>query len=485
MRTRLRYFILLIVLHLFICNAQAAPPDPALVKSIDQALGDPVLAHGLKGMLVKSLKDGKMLYEKNSDVLFVPASNFKLLVSAAALDTLGPDYKMQTSLYITSKPTPDGVLKGNIILVGHGDPVLKFEHLQAMADKLKEMGIKSIEGTVIGDDSWFDDVRLGWGWAWDDEPYYFSAQISALNLNENSVDVWVRPGQKVGDLATVRWTPATGYLTVKNDCRTSKAGSEKSLLVDRVRGRNIVRVTGSVPLDYKPEKCEESIAVEDPTLFACQTLIEMLRRDGIEVAGQPARGKLPEGSELVMSNDSPPLSELLALLNKPSDNLIAECLFRTLGAQVKGKGSASAAEEVELAFLKKIGADASAVSILDGSGLSRMDAISPKNLVTILRYMYQHKDGKVFIDSLPIAGVDGNLKKRMSGTATQGNVKAKTGYLPRISSISGYVTTKAGDPLVFSIIMNNHLCKNKEATAVQDRIMELLANQGEYQTADK
>lgn len=176
-----------------------------------------------------------------------------------------------------------------------------------------------------------------------------------------------------------------------------------------------------------------------------------------------------------MSIISPPLSEILRLLNKPSDNLIAEVLLKTLGAERKGKGSASAGEQVELDFLKKIGADITAISISDGSGLSRHNLISPRNLVTILKYMYNHKHSKVYLESLPIAGVDGTLRKRMKGTPAEGNVRAKTGYVGRVCTLSGFVTTKAGEPLVFSIMFNHHLCSHSDAIAVMDKIMSGIA----------
>ena len=474
--SRSRYLIL-IVLILHLCG-YALAADTTLAQTIDQALADPVLAHGVQGVLIESLKDGSVLYEKNSDLTFVPASNFKLIVSAASLDLLGPDYKIPTIVYMSGQQKPAGYFRGDIILVGGGDPVLKREHLEAMAAKIKAMGIKTIKGNIIGDDSRFDTVRLGWGWAWDDESYYYAAQISALNLDENVVDVWVRPGRKAGDPALVKVIPSTGYMTVLNECKTSTAGSSKDLLVERVHGRNIIRVTGTVPLDYKPADYEEAITMDEPTLYACQSLIEILRHEGIKVIGKAVRGRKPTDADLVTTIYSPPLSEMLALLSKPSDNLIAECLLKNLGARLKGKGTAAAGEEVELEFLKKIGADMTAVSITDGSGLARMNLISPRNLVTILKYMYRHKHSKVFLDSLPIAGVDGTLRNRMKDTAAQGNVRAKTGYVSRVSTVSGFVTTKSGEQLVFSIMMNNHLCRNKEATAVQDKILEALANLG-------
>ncbi|MDI6829058.1 MAG: D-alanyl-D-alanine carboxypeptidase/D-alanyl-D-alanine-endopeptidase [Armatimonadota bacterium] len=475
---RWRYvtLIALILQVFFVTICVSAPSQDAEIASIiEQALSDPSLRHGLQGVLIESLRDNRLIYEKNADLVFIPASNFKILVSAAALDTLGPNYRFKTFLFVNGTQTADGVLKGDVIIKGRGDPVLKYEHIEKMASSLKEIGIKVIEGNIVGDDTWFDSIRLGWGWSWDNEPYYYSAQISALNLNENIIDVWVRPGNKVGDPAVVKLSPPTSYVTVVNECRTSSAKSEKTIFIDRLRGKNVIRVTGTVALDYKPERPEEAITVEEPTLFACHRLIEVLRTQGIEVKGQAVRGKKPKDARYVMSIISPPLSEILRLLNKPSDNLIAEVLLKTLGAERKGKGSASAGEQVELDFLKKIGADITAISISDGSGLSRHNLISPRNLVTILKYMYNHKHSKVYLESLPIAGVDGTLRKRMKGTPAEGNVRAKTGYVGRVCTLSGFVTTKAGEPLVFSIMFNHHLCSHSDAIAVMDKIMSGIA----------
>ena len=471
-----RLFVCLIITLVLISSAAHAVTKADLPAFIDQALADPALKHGLQGVLIRSLKDDAQLYEKNSDLVFIPASNFKLIVSSASLDILGPDYRMKTALRMTGDVSSRGVLKGDLILVGGGDPVFKRADLQEMAAKVKALGVKTVIGNVIGDDTRFDDQRLGDGWCWDDEPYYYSAQISGLNLDENVVGVWVRPGAKEGDPAAVEVVPATKYMIVESACVTGAAASEKVVWVNRERGKNVIRVSGSVPLDLKPTSAEEAITMEEPTLFACASFIDLLKAEGIQVRGRAIVGKTPETARLVAEHESPPMSEMLRLLNKPSDNLIAECLLKNLGAAIKGKGTANAGAEAEIEFLKKIGGDVTAVKINDASGLCRSDYVSPKNLVAILKYMYGHKDSKVFIDSLPIAGVDGTLRSRMKSTSAQGNVRAKTGYIGRVSSLSGYVTTKAGEPLVFSIMMNGHLCPNSSATAVQNKIAEALAS---------
>jgi D-alanyl-D-alanine carboxypeptidase/D-alanyl-D-alanine-endopeptidase (penicillin-binding protein 4) len=447
-----------------------------LAYRIDKALRNSSIAHGFQGILIESLKDGRIIYERNSRQAFIPASNMKLVVSAAALELLGPDFVMKTSLCISGNVTSDGKLVGNLYLVGGGDPLLKSSDLYGMVIKLKQAGIKLIEGNIVGDDTLFDDVRLGPNWCWDDEPYYYAAQISALNLNKNVVDIWVRPADKVGEPACVTINPPTKYLTVVNECKTSKAGSEKSITIDRVHGQNIVRIRGVIPLDYNPTSAEEAITVDNPTLYACHILANMLLSEGIQIKGKTVVGKCPStGVREIAVHHSLPLSQIIAFMNKASDNLIAECLLKTLGARFKGQGTTEAGREVVLEFLKQIGLDMSAVGMVDGSGLSRQNLISPGNLVLLLKHMFRHRYKEVFISSLAVGGVDGTLKNRMKGTICEGNVKAKTGYLNRVSTISGFLTTKSGEPLVFSIMMNNHLCKNIDAIKVQDEILNLVA----------
>lgn len=470
-------YILFLGLAMSCCaGTPSGAVDTHIDKTLNTLLADAALDHGIQGVLVESLKDNRVIYEHNSNLLFLPASNFKLVVAATALDQLGPNYRLHTTLYTSSERTSNGILKGDLVLVGGGDPLFTMEQLQSIAAKVKAMGVKVIEGNVVGDDTLFDDSRLGWGWACDDESYYYSAEVSALNLNENVVDYWVRPGNKAGAPALIKPSPFTGYLFVKNECKTADAKSAKAVSVERIHGKNTVLVTGTVPLDFKPARCEEAITVADPTTFTCQTLIDMLRREGIKVKGSAVRGTRPQNAKLIATVDSAPISELLALLLKPSDNLVAECLLKTLGAQMKGKGSESNGEAVELAFLNKIGVDSGQICINDGSGLSRVDYVSPKCLVSMLAHMYKHKDSKVYLDALPIAGVDGTLANRMKGTAAAGNARAKTGHLSHVSALSGFVTTKSGEPLVFSIIMNNHQGDYDGPNRVQDRMLEALAN---------
>ena len=297
-----------------------------------------------------------------------------------------------------------------------------------------------------------------------------------MNLNRNTVDIYVKPGKEVGDKADVSLVPETNYFTIESTATTGAPGSRNTIWVSRPLGRNIIRVSGSIAKDAKVTGRETLRSVAEPQLYAGHVLLTALGKCGVEVLGEMTTARLPEDSKLLAVHKSPPLSRILSLLNKPSDNLIAEVLLKYIGAYVKGDGSASGGAAVEEEFFKRIGMDMDGISIADGSGLSRLNYISANNLIVLLDYMHTAKHSKVFVDSLPIAGVDGGLYSRMRDTRANKNVRAKTGYINRVSSLSGYVNTKSGEPLAFSILMNHHKCPNSSATAIQNKICALLAD---------
>lgn len=473
--TKTSYRLLALIMLCLAAIASSSTCAQTLPEQIDAILKDPALEHGMQGVLVRSLKTNQTLYEHNADELMIPASNFKLLVSATILEQLGPDFTFKTEVY-TSGNLDNGLLDGDVVIKGGGDPVLLTSDLTDLAKQLKSAGISRVNGSIIADDSLFDDQRLGWGWCWDGFPYYYSAEISALNLNRNTVDVYVKPGKEVGAKAEVSLVPETEYLTIESAATTGKLGSTKTIWVTRTLGQNVIKVGGSIAQGEKVTRRETRVTMEEPQLYTGCVFAAELAKQGVKAVGSVKAGKLPEGAKLVAAHTSPPLSKILALLNKPSDNLIAEVLLKALGAVVKGTGSSDAGADVEKEFLKKAGLDMSELSITDGSGLSRLDYVSARNLVTLLTYMRSSKNSKVFIDSLPIAGVDGSLYYRMKNTSAQGNLHGKSGFIGRVSSLSGYVNTKSGEPLVFSILMNHHLCPSSAATKIQDKICVLLAD---------
>jgi D-alanyl-D-alanine carboxypeptidase/D-alanyl-D-alanine-endopeptidase (penicillin-binding protein 4) len=452
--------------------------DATLVAQIDALLADKTLQTGFQGLLIQSLKDDTVLYERNADKVFLPASNNKLLTSGAALALLGPDFVYKTRVAAAVAPDKHGVVHADVALVGSGDPVLSAADLTEMAHALKVGGVKQIDGMVTADDSLFDQQRLGDGWTWDDEPYYYSAQVSALNLNENLVSVRVFPGAKEGDPVRVVVTPTNRYMTLQNRAVTAAAKTKAAISVDRLRGRNTLVITGTLAVDTAEDAAPKvPVTVEDPSQFARTLFEEALAKEGIRVG----RKRLPPAVATVTlaEHASVPLREMLKLLNKPSDNLIAECLLKTVGAVKKGQGTTGSdgtGSQTARAFFASIGMDVTHLNQADGSGLSRLNFVSPHNFVRLLTYFHGQPTFPVLYDSLPIAGVDGSLRNRLKNTPAANNCHAKTGYVSRASSLSGYITTRDGEMLVFSMLMNNHLSSNALPVSIQDKIVLLLAN---------
>jgi serine-type D-Ala-D-Ala carboxypeptidase/endopeptidase (penicillin-binding protein 4) len=479
---RLALLLVAVILMRVPTQSQPAPPDPILAGAIDAALAVPGLQTGFQGIVIQSLRDNSVLYTRNPDQVFLPASNNKLLTSGAALELLGPNYVYHTRLYRTGTVTADGTLEGDLFLRGAGDPLLTPADIVALATQVRQAGIERVTGHLHYDDTLFDRQWLGDDWAWDDEPFYYSAQVSALNVNENLLDLRVLPGRKVGDPVRILVTPTAKYARLINNAVTGPAHSPRTLIFTRQRGQNTLIVTGTLPLDAPTATVpQEHLTVENPARYATLLLHDSLERAGVQLHNHdlidgPA---VPKAAVQVAEHLSIPLSALLVKLNKPSDNLVAECLLKTIGAEQKGVGTAGASgtgAQAARDFFLRIGMDVDRVQQADGSGLSRFNLVSPRNMVRLLSYIYTTPDFRALYDSLPIAGVDGSLAGRMKTGAATGNCHAKTGYESYVSSLSGYVTTRDGEMLVFSILMNNHLAGNLVCTAAQDRIVSLLAN---------
>lgn len=467
--------LLLIAVLLILSLPGFAAPVAQVGESIDKILASPSMAHGIQGVYIQSMDSGKIIYNHNGDLLLTPASNMKMIATAAALDLLGTDYRMTTSIFAV-KPGKDGVVRGDLVIVGGGDSTLTTDDLQKMIDDLKSKGIKSIRGNIVGDDTYFDDQRRGDSWTIDDDPWYYAAQISGLCVNRNVVDVYLKPGARIGSPAIIEVKPDIKYMTFRNECITGAAGSESTAGVTRELKTNIIQSFGSLPLDYKSDSPVEKITVDEPTLYVSALFRAMLIQNGIKVRGKAMRGTKPADAELIVSHDSPALSELVKLLNKPSDNFMAECLMKTIGKKLGTAGSTDAGADVVYKWLKSFGADTDLVAIADSSGLSRRNLVAPQLLVSILTHMYKTKAYDAYSNSFPIAGVDSHLKDRMLNSPAVNNVKAKTGYIRYVCSLSGYVKTLSGENLAVSIILNHHRCELAQAYEIQDAVFVALAS---------
>ena len=457
----------------------------ALLRSdLDRIFADPNFANAHWGAEIISLDRGQPIYERNSTRLYMPASNNKVLTTAAALVRLGPDFRYETRI-MADGPIVDGTLKGNLVVVGSGDPSNAprfqgsdpFRTFKDWASRLKEKGIRKIDGDLLGDEAAFEETLLGNGWEWDDLAYGYAAAVSALQFSENVETVEITPGASEGSPAALKMQPLDRYISVENKVLTAAAGAEADINVERGEGHEHFVLRGAVPLKGNP--LSRTVAVEHPARFYLEALKLVLQQDGIDVSLCSAisiRGWNPPSLQLLWVHSSPPLAEIIKPLLKTSQNLYAETLVRTLGLKFHGEGSFSRGKEVVEGALHDMSIEKGTYFYADGSGLSRRSLITADLLVRIFKFMYRQKYFQQFYDALPVAGVDGTLAGRMKGTRAENNVHAKTGSIAYVRSLSGYVRTADGEMLAFSMIANNFLVTSKMAEYVQDSVLERLAN---------
>jgi D-alanyl-D-alanine carboxypeptidase/D-alanyl-D-alanine-endopeptidase (penicillin-binding protein 4) len=503
------------------CAARAAlPPAPSpvvhvLQSELDSTFAAPEFARAQWGVVVRSLHTGEVLYRRNADRLFMPASNQKLLTGAVALARLGADYRYRTSVVARGALRGD-TLDGDLVVIGRGDPSLSqraagvpdpLAALRPWADSLRGRGIHTITGRVAGDASYFPGPVLGEGWMWDDLQDSYSAPVGALQFNEGFAVVTITPGALAGDSATVRLEPSGAPLLLFATVTTAPADSNISQIRwTRAFFSDSVPVTGRLSAGRQPMRLE--IAVTDPTRYFERALTQALREAGIPVleraappggsiatllsgtgspapatdttcAGRDTYGAEPRGpgSDTLFTWLSPPLDSILKLLEKPSQNQIAEALVRTLGTLRQG-GTASfdSGRAVLRETLTGWGIPEDAYVFADGSGLSRYNYVAPSVIAQVLVEMARHPRFTAFYDALPIAGVDGTIGARLRGTAAQGNVHAKTGSIANVRSLSGYVTTADGERLVFVLMANHFTTSRRVVERAQDFVVERLAN---------
>lgn len=455
-------------------------------KALDYIFNDPAFANAHWGVVIQSISTGEYFFRRNEFKNFMPASNMKLFTTALALLQLGPDYTYKTTLYVNGKIRKDEI-KGDLILRGVGDPTLSskfYENVLVVfnqwADSLVNLGIEEISGKIIADDDAFEEEQLGTGWLWDDETYYYSAIPGAVCLNENCVDLKITPADKIGKKASIEIFPQTKFVTVLNDIITVSNDSVTNIDFYRERNTNIIHCVGTI---RKSESfIKESITVNNPTKFTAQVLKEVFESKGIKVRGSALDndeiGKAVNYENLkpLFTHVSPPLKEIIKVVNKESNNLLAEQLLKTIGYVKLKFGSIENGIKASEALLKRMGIDPENIQIVDGSGLSRLNLITPMQLNSLLRFMYSSRYFNEFYESLPIAGVDGTISHRMKNTRAENNVHAKTGYINTVRSLSGYVTTTDGEMLTFVMIANNFLVPLKLAENIQDNICILLSN---------
>jgi len=453
---------------------------------IDDIFNDPNFTNANWGVSIQSLVTGEYFYKKNENKLFMPASNQKLITSAAGLLLLGPMYRFKTEIYSTG--FVDGsTLNGDLIIKGFGDPTIsgRFNNddmtkiFRDWADSLLALGIDEINGNILGDDNAFDDTGLGEGWAWDFESDWFAAPSSALSFNDNCIDIVVKPGAK-GEEGILTIAPQSKYAIILNKVYTVGRDSVTNIQVYRERGTNIITVYGSIKEGDEAVKAYATI--NNPTQYFVVTLKNILQQKGITISGfasdiDDLSSPLSSSSrKLLFTHHSVFLKDIIKVLNKNSQNYYAEQLLKTIGYETKGYGSAFRGIEAIKTMLNSIGINTDNMEIVDGSGLSRLNLISPNQISVLLNYMYKSEVFTYYYNSLPIGGVDGTMANRLRKTRAQNNVRAKTGYVNGVRSISGYIFTGDKEPVVFSIITNNFTVPVVLADNLQDLVFIRLAN---------
>lgn len=463
-----------------------APARRAFAHLADSLLGDPMFRSAHWGVLVVDAASGDTLYSRNAGKLFMPASNQKLITGATALAQLGGDFRFETRVLGASAPI-HGILTGDLAVIGSGDPSVSdsltggdaMAPLRALADSLAARGITEVTGRLIRGGDAFPDSTLGYGWAWDDLDYDYSAPVDELFFNEGFARVTVVAGRTLGSAVTVRTAPAG---TVPRIGRVDVSTSGNCcMLRSRVEWYGVVR-DGRPQLDLRGEvrpgdSVTVAVALRHSSAAWLEAFGEALAARGITVRGGVEANALADTTGLVplATRTSPPLREILSRFEKPSQNQLGEILFKTLGRVRTGVGTADSARRVVERQLVAWGADSAGFAVRDGSGLSRHDYLSPETIVRVLDAMRRHGEFRTFYDALPIAGMDGTIRNRMRGTPAQGNVHAKTGTLDKARALSGYVTTADGRLLLFSMLANNHVVPNREVERVQDALAAFLA----------
>ncbi len=490
-------FVLTVALSSLAVATEAPKKRVTLAQRIESILRRTEARRGLWGIEVVRLSDGKVLFTRNAERLFLPASNMKLFTTAAAIERLGPDFVFRTTVEADAAPDSSGRV-GDLFLVGRGDANLGNRVLpgqaqsgpqepadavlQKLAAQAAARGVREVAANLVADDSYFLFEPYSHGWDAEDLQWGYGAPVTALAFNDNALLLRVRPGAAPGATAEVRLEPFPDYYQINNRVETSAAGTRKRIFVERAPGSRQLDVWGEIPLDAG--EAQDSVSIDNPPQLIGELFRRALEARGVTIRGRvevrhvarieaattPAAFPEPSPRVVLAEHVSRPLEEDVKTINKFSHNLHAEMLLRTLGREVKQYGSLSVGLEVLKEFGAQVGIEPGEASFADGSGLSRHALVAPRAVIKLLKYMAASPRFEAYLDSLPVAGVDGTLAERFTGSPGRGRIRAKTGTMEHVNALAGYMELPSGERLAFSLIGNSYLLKPAEGAAVVDRI---------------
>jgi serine-type D-Ala-D-Ala carboxypeptidase/endopeptidase (penicillin-binding protein 4) len=464
-----------------IAPAGARPsPEEQLRRDLQSIFTDSAVDHAVWSVSVQSLKQGGTLYSLNPSRKLTPASNQKLITSAVAADRLGWDYRYTTKIYSTGTLT-DGDLDGDLVIVSNGDPTINPRHperwgaFDAWAKQLYAKGVRRVAGQLIGDDNAFAEPGYGFGWAWDDLALGYGAAVGALQYNENQVELLIGPGLEPGSRGIISVSPPGSGIILDHAVTTVAEGQPSRVSLERIPGSTMLRVSGQVAIGAPA--INELAAVPNPTIQYLNALREALARNGVFVGGNSldiddARVK-PDYSRatLLLEDQSPTLDAVIDVCLKWSRNEYAETMLRSL-APAGAEATAEAGLAVVNETLLNWGVKPELYVARDGSGLSRNDYIAPEALIGLLTSMWRNeRHREKFQSTLPQSATSGTLESRMKDTPAAGRVWAKTGSMSNVRSLSGYLLTLDGEPLVFSIIANGYHVPSSRIDAAMDEAL--------------
>jgi D-alanyl-D-alanine carboxypeptidase/D-alanyl-D-alanine-endopeptidase (penicillin-binding protein 4) len=469
--------------------AAAQPLEQRIQRLLESSSG---AQRAFWGIVVFDLEKDAPLVQINANRFFVPASNTKLFTTALGLARLGPEHRFRTTVVALRAPDSAGRVAGDLCLIGGGDPILSaravpyqkgpivgnpLQAIEELADQVVARGVRRIEGDLVGDDSAYLWEPYPDGWAENDALWEYGAPVSALVINDNAFTLTLRPA---GHRVELSLSPPLEYYSIDNRVRAGP-GLERRIRIERLAGSRQLRLWGTMAAE-DPAGAERLLALDDPALYSAFALADALSRRGVAISGRPAARHrfanqdtlAPPGGVELARRTSPPLIELLRIIDKVSQNLHAELVLREVARVRRSIGSREAGLEESRQFLAEAGVEETGYRFEDGSGLSRLNLVTAHTVVRLLRHMYRSPHREAWLGLLPVGGEDGTLNNRFDGNPAARRIRAKTGTLSHVSALSGYADSPSRGRLAFSILVNNYNAPASEIRDVIDRIGLLL-----------